>query len=52
MADLANHPHLRRIEVDTPNGRVSYPAPAPIIVGETRAYGAVPAIGENPRAKR
>ena len=51
MADLTNHPHLRRIEVDTPKGRVSYPAPAPIIVGETRAYGAVPAIGENPSKK-
>jgi hypothetical protein len=38
--------------VDTPNGRVSYPAPAPIIVGETRAYGAVPGIGENPQAKK
>ena len=48
MTDLAIHPHLRRIEVDTPNGRVSYPAPAPIIVGETRAYGAVPGIGERP----
>lgn len=46
MADLATHPHLRRIEVDTPNGVVSYPAPAPIVVGETRHYGAVPAIGE------
>jgi crotonobetainyl-CoA:carnitine CoA-transferase CaiB-like acyl-CoA transferase len=51
MADLTNHPHLRRIEVDTPNGRVSYPAPAPIIVGESRAYGAVPAIGERPSKK-
>jgi itaconate CoA-transferase len=51
MADLSNHPHLRRIEVDTPRGPVSYPAPAPIIVGETRSYGAVPAIGERP-AKR
>jgi crotonobetainyl-CoA:carnitine CoA-transferase CaiB-like acyl-CoA transferase len=51
MADLTRHPHLRRIEVDTPNGRVSYPAPAPIIVGETRNYGAVPAIGENPKTK-
>ena len=30
MADLAVHPHLRRIEVDTPNGPVSYPAPAAI----------------------
>jgi crotonobetainyl-CoA:carnitine CoA-transferase CaiB-like acyl-CoA transferase len=49
MTDLTSHPHLRRIEVDTPNGRVSYPAPAPIIVGETRSYGAVPAIGEIPK---
>ncbi|WP_315734255.1 MULTISPECIES: CaiB/BaiF CoA-transferase family protein [unclassified Bradyrhizobium] len=46
MADLAVHPHLRRIEVDTPNGVVSYPAPAAIVVGEDRHYGAVPAIGE------
>jgi len=37
---------LRRIEVATPNGVVSYPAPAPIVVGEPRHYGAVPAIGE------
>jgi itaconate CoA-transferase len=48
MADLAQHPHLRRIEVNTPNGAVSYPAPAAIFVGEPRAYGAVPAIGEQP----
>jgi itaconate CoA-transferase len=48
MADLAQHPHLRRIEVNTPNGVVSYPAPAAIFVGEPRHYGAVPAIGEQP----
>jgi len=48
MADLAQHPHLRRIEVNTPNGVVSYPAPAAIFVGEPRHYGAVPAIGEHP----
>ena len=42
MADLAVHPHLRRIEVDTPKGNVSYPAPAAIFVGEPRHYGAVP----------
>ena len=42
------HPHLRRIEVNTPNGVVSYPAPAAIVVGEPRHYGAVPAIGEHP----
>jgi itaconate CoA-transferase len=46
MADLAVHPHLRRIEVDTPKGPVTYPAPAAIVVGEPRHYGAVPAIGE------
>jgi itaconate CoA-transferase len=48
MDDLAQHPHLRRIEVQTPNGVVSYPAPAAIVVGEPRHYGAVPAIGERP----
>jgi formyl-CoA transferase len=45
MADLAVHPHLRRIEVDTPAGVVSYPAPAAITVGQPRRYGAVPGIG-------
>jgi itaconate CoA-transferase len=48
MADLSTHPHLRRIEVDTPNGAVKYPAPAAIFVGQPRQYGAVPAIGEHP----
>src|ERR1700743_3478843 len=47
MADLTVHPHLRRIEVDTPKGVVTYSAPAAIFVGEPRTYGAVPAIGEN-----
>src|SRR3954470_7365952 len=45
MADLAVHPHLRRIEVATPNGKVAYPAPATIVVGQVRNYGAVPTIG-------
>jgi itaconate CoA-transferase len=47
MADLSAHPHLRRIEVETPNGVVSYSAPAAIFVGEPRHYGAVPGIGEH-----
>jgi formyl-CoA transferase len=47
MADLAVHPHLRRIEVDTPKGVVSYPAPAAIVVDQPRHYGAVPDIGEH-----
>jgi len=46
MADLAVHPHLRRIEVDTPGGPVSYPAPAAIVVDQPRHYGAVPGIGD------
>src|ERR1700733_7231146 len=50
MADLAVHPHLRRIEVDTPAGKVSYPAPGAIVVDQPRQYGAVPAIGERPSA--
>jgi len=47
MEDLAAHPHLRRIEVATPAGPVSYPAPAAIVVGAPRHYGAVPGIGEH-----
>ena len=52
MADLAVHPHLRRIEVDTPKGKISYAAPAAIFVGENRHYGAVPAIGEHAKTPR
>ena len=47
MADLTVHPHLRRIEVDTPRGIVTYSAPAAIFVGEPRQYGPVPAIDEH-----
>ena len=47
MADLAVHPHLRRIEVDTPAGPVTYPAPAAIVVGQPRHDGAVPGIGDH-----
>src|SRR6186713_993150 len=52
MADLAVHPHLRRIEVDTPNGKVTYAAPAAIFVGEPRHYGAVPGIGDSASAAK
>ena len=44
MGGLSTHPHLRRITVDTPNGPVSYPAPATIYVGEERHYGPIPAL--------
>jgi formyl-CoA transferase len=52
MADLTIHPHLRRIEVRTPKGVITYPAPGAIFVGEPRHYGAVPAIGERPDISR
>lgn len=44
MARLSDHPHLRRITVDTPNGPVSYPAPAARFAGDERSYGPVPAL--------
>jgi itaconate CoA-transferase len=51
-ADLAAHPQLRRIEVETPSGAVSYPAPAARRDGDPRSYGAVPALGEHSAAIR
>jgi len=46
-AELGRHPHLRRVTVGSPNGPVSVPAPAAQHVGEPRAYGPVPAVGEH-----
>ncbi|MBV8793169.1 MAG: CoA transferase [Pseudolabrys sp.] len=44
---LAKHPHLRRITVGAPSGPVSTPAPPPVVAGQQRHYGPVPAIGEH-----
>jgi itaconate CoA-transferase len=44
---LAQHPHLRRVTVDSPTGPVSMPAPTAIHDGVPRSYGAVPALGEH-----
>jgi itaconate CoA-transferase len=46
-AELASHPHLRRIAVETPSGPAAYPAPAPQWAGEARHYDRVPALGEH-----
>ena len=46
VAGLIEHPHLRRICVDTPHGAVSYPAPAPVR-DQARSYGRIPALGEH-----
>jgi formyl-CoA transferase len=44
---LAQHPHLRRITVETPSGPVSYPAPAEQRAAASRQYGPVPSLGEH-----
>jgi itaconate CoA-transferase len=41
------HPQLSRIEVATPSGPVSYPAPPTRSDATPRRYGAVPALGEH-----
>jgi itaconate CoA-transferase len=46
-AELARHPHLRRITIGTPSGPVSYPAPAALSAAGSRRYGPVPALGEH-----
>ncbi len=46
-AELARHPHLRRITIGTPSGPVSYPAPAAQHAAAPRHYGPVPALGEH-----
>jgi formyl-CoA transferase len=46
-AELARHPHLRRITIGSQSGSISYPAPAAQHAGESRQYGPVPAVGEH-----
>jgi itaconate CoA-transferase len=46
-AELARHPHLRRMTIGTPSGPVSYPAPAEQSAAASRHYGPVPALGEH-----
>jgi itaconate CoA-transferase len=45
--DLAVHPQLSRIEVATPSGVVTYPAPPARSDATPRRYGAVPSLGEH-----
>lgn len=53
VAAFSRHPQLRRVEVDTPGGRIAIPAPPAIRDGvRTPALGAVPAIGEHSAAIR
>lgn len=45
MAGLASHPHLRMTGIETPNGTIRIPAPAPLVRGAQRALGGVPELG-------
>ena len=49
---LSTHPAFNRVEVDTPGGVASIPAPPATFGDEPRALGAVPAIGEHSAAIR
>ena len=46
MDDLSNHPHLHRVEIKTPNGTISCPAPAAVFDGVPRKLGSVPKLGD------
>ncbi len=50
LSDLAGHPALRRVEVDTPAGPASIVAPAAIRDGSAPLLGPVPRIGEHSAA--
>ena len=52
VADLAAHPQLRRIEVETPSGPVELIAPPARHLGEARDYGPVPGLDQHGAAIR
>ena len=52
VAELARHPALRRMTVETPYGAVSMAAPAARVMGEARVSGRVPGLGEHSAAIR
>ena len=47
LADLATHPALVRVEVETPAGPARIVAPPVLIDGQVRALGPVPDIGQH-----
>jgi crotonobetainyl-CoA:carnitine CoA-transferase CaiB-like acyl-CoA transferase len=52
VLELADHPHLRRVNIGTPEGSVDIVAPPVIRAGETFTAGAAPSIGEHSDAIR
>ena len=45
--NLAQHPHLRRMTVDTPSGPVSYPAAPTLLQQQAHGRRRVPSLGEH-----
>jgi crotonobetainyl-CoA:carnitine CoA-transferase CaiB-like acyl-CoA transferase len=45
LDDFAGHPQLATVPIDTPAGPIRVIAPPASVVGETPAYGPVPAVG-------
>jgi itaconate CoA-transferase len=52
VGDFARHPQLRRVDVETPTGAVSMPAPPQVFDGERARPGPTPAIGSHSEAIR
>jgi formyl-CoA transferase len=49
---VLQHPHLRRVAIDSPCGPVAVPAPAAVVNGEDQAFGPLPALGAHTSAVR
>jgi itaconate CoA-transferase len=50
---ILHHPHLRRLDVDSPSGAVALPAPPARWMGEDApSFGPLPALGEHTQAVR
>ncbi|RWB67227.1 MAG: CoA transferase [Mesorhizobium sp.] len=52
VADISRHPHVRRVEVGTPEGTVETIAPAAIFNSERLSLRPVPALGAHTEAVR
>jgi crotonobetainyl-CoA:carnitine CoA-transferase CaiB-like acyl-CoA transferase len=53
VARFSKHPQLRRVEIDTPGGKVAIPAPPPVVDGvRAPSLGPVPAVGQHSAAIR
>jgi crotonobetainyl-CoA:carnitine CoA-transferase CaiB-like acyl-CoA transferase len=52
VGQFARHPQLRRVDIGTPTGPVSIPAPPQIFVGENFELGPSPAVGAHGEAIR